>query len=304
MKAVNDPLTTTAATRDAGDGAIERADFRGRPRELVFTFVHLPAPPHRGAVVVCSPLLGEFARNYRREVLLARRLMDLGFAVLRFHYRCTGNSDGDAVDLTFDSMVEDALGSVEQIRVDAPAGPLFLLGTRWGALVAASAASRHADAAVVLWEPLLDAAAFYKDAFRSLLVRQLRSGAQQPPTRKELEERLRAGVPVDAVAYRLEPALYGSSIERSLEGELGSDPRRMLVVQVGPTGTVRPELVRRVERWREVGLDVDAEAARGDESWWLVDENFDDESKRAVTRELVRVTADWISGHAPEGGDR
>lgn len=304
MEVANDPETTTAATRDAGDGAIERAEFRGRPGHRVFTFLHLPAPPVRGAVVICPPLLGEFARNYRREVLLARRLMDLGFPVLRFHYRCTGNSDGDAADLTFDSMVEDTLASIEQLRGEAPGGPLFLLGTRWSALVAASAASRHAAAALVLWEPLLDAAAFYKDAFRSLLVRQLRSGAQQPPTRKELEDRLRAGEPVDAVAYRLEPALYGSSIERSLAGELGSDPRRVLVVQVGPTGTVRPELVRRVERWRELGLEVDAQAARGDESWWLVDENFDDESKRAVTRELVRVTADWISGHAPVGGKR
>lgn len=304
MEVASEQETSAAATRDAGDGAIERAAFRGSPGQRVFTFLHLPPSPSRGAVVVCPPLLGEFARNYRREVLLARRLMHLGFAALRFHYRYTGNSDGEGSGLTFGSMVEDALESVEQLRGEAPDGPLFLLGTRWSALIAASAASRHPDAAVVLWEPLLDAGAFYKDAFRSRLVRQLRTGTERPPTRKELEERLQAGEAVDAVAYTLEPALYRSAIERTLEGELGSARRRMLVVQVGPTGIVRPDLARHVERWREQGLEVDAEAARGDESWWLVDENHDDETKRAVTRELVRLTADWVAGHAPEGGRR
>jgi pimeloyl-ACP methyl ester carboxylesterase len=117
----------------------------------VFTYLHLAGFP---AARCSSALLArEFAHNYRREVLLARALAVAGQAVLRFHYRHTGNSDGDGVDLTFDSMREDALGAIDALRSQAPKGPLTILGTRWGSLIAAAAAAHHPDAAVVLWSP-------------------------------------------------------------------------------------------------------------------------------------------------------
>jgi alpha/beta superfamily hydrolase len=234
-----DPAAPSPATSLAPDGSTERAEFRGSPGRRVFTYVHLPASAPRGAVAICSPLHGEFARNYRREVLLSRALARQGFATLRFHYRSTGNSDGDGIDLTFGSMREDALGAVEHLRGQAPSGPLFVVGTRWGALIAASAAERHPEAALVLWEPLVEASRFFKDAFRSRLVREIRRGVEHPSTGRELEERLRSGQGVDVVAHRLEAELYRSSAGRSLEAELGTAPRRV-VVQVSPTGAVGP----------------------------------------------------------------
>jgi alpha/beta superfamily hydrolase len=298
-----DPAAPSLATSVAPDGSTERAEFRGSPGRRVFTYVHLPASAPRGAVIICSPLHGEFARNYRREVLLARALADRGLAALRFHYRFTGNSDGDGADLTFESMREDTLDGIEHVRSEAPAGPLFIVGTRWGALIAASAAERHPEAAVILWEPLLEASKFFKDAFRSRLVREIRRGIDAPTSGRELEERLRAGEAVDVVAHRLEAGLFGSSLGRSLERELGAAPRRMLVVQVGPTGSVRPDLGRLVSRWREGGLRVDAEGLRGDETWWLVEERYVDETARTLTGELIDLTSSWVVGNSggPEG---
>jgi alpha/beta superfamily hydrolase len=259
----------------------------------VFTYLHLPAGPARGAVLVCSPLHGEFAHNYRREVLLGRALAAEGQAVCRFHYRHTGNSDGDGVDLTFDSMREDALAAIDHLRSEAPDGPLTILGTRWGSLIAAAAASEHPDAAVVLWEPLLEASRFFKDAFRSQLVREARRGVEQPTTSRELEERLRAGKGVDVIAHRLEPALYRSCIDRSLDAELGPASRRVLVVQVGPTGSVRPDVLRLIERWRSAGSVVEATGLKGDETWWLIEERGADE-KASATEALIGVTTAWV----------
>ena len=299
MTVRSDPTPDASATIDEADGSTERAEFRGSPGERVFSYLHLPASAPRGAVVVCSPLHGEFARNYRREVLLARALAEAGQAVLRFHYRNTGHSDGDGIALTFDSMREDALAGVERLTAEVPEVPLTLVGTRWGALIAASAAAQHPGAAVAMWEPLSTASRFFKDAFMSRRVREMRRGVTAS-TDQELEGRLAAGEGVDVVAHRLEPALFRSSVDRTLDGELGSEPRRMLVLQVGPTATVRPDVARLLPRWEASGLRVDARALQGEETWWLIEEEYVNEGGRSITRELVELTTAWIS--TPEAG--
>lgn len=297
---ITDPAAPAARWVDH-EGTVERAELLGAEGERMLTFLHMPAAKPRGAVVICSPLLGEFMRNYRREVLLARRLAQRGFAVERFHYRFTGNSDGDDEHLSFESMRADALESIEHIRNEVPDGPLFLVGTRWGALIAAAAAADRPEAGLVLWEPLLDASRFFREGFRSRLVKAVHDGAEAT-TGKELEDRLRAGETVEVPAHRVHPAFYLSSVDRVLGRELGTELRDVLAIQVGATGSVRPDLARQAEMWRDAGLAVDVAAIRGEESWWLVDERWHDEAKRPMTSELISETTRWMEGRAPYGG--
>ncbi|HEY7661169.1 MAG TPA: alpha/beta hydrolase [Actinomycetota bacterium] len=299
-----DPATRPVATATFPDGLVERAEYLGPPGARVLTLQHVPTAQPRAAVVICSPIHGEFARNYRREVLFARRLARDGIAVERFHYRCTGNSDGDGEHLTFDSMVEDSLSCVEHLLREAGEVPLVIVGARWGSIVAASTAARSGAAvAVVLWEPLLDASRFFKDAFRNKLVKEKRAGAIDIETSADLERRLLAGESVDVVAHRIEVELYRTSAGRTLGDELGTDPRDLLVVQLGTTGTLRREIVQQVEHWQTAGLRVDTAVVRGEEAWWLVDETLYDEGSRPVTQELVTVSTDWIGRRAlPPGG--
>jgi pimeloyl-ACP methyl ester carboxylesterase len=195
-------------------------------------------------------------------------------------------------------MCEDALAGVERLRAEAPSRPLVLVGTRWGALIAAGTAARHADASLVLWEPLLDAARFFKDAFRRQLVRDVRRSVEAPTSGRELEARLRAGEGVDVVSHRLEPAFYRSAASRSLETELGTAPRDVLVVQIASTGAVRSDLGRLASRWEDAGLRVDARALRGDQGSWLNEDRFGDETVHTLTRELIDLTTRWIAGRA------
>jgi pimeloyl-ACP methyl ester carboxylesterase len=246
---------------------------------------------------VCSPLHGEFIRNYRREVLLARALAAAGQAVLRFHYRCSGNSDGDGRDLTFDSMRTDAIAGIDRLRADIPGSPLTVVGTRWGSLIAASAASLYPEASLVLWEPVTTASRFFADAFMSRRVREVRRG-ERPPADEELRDRLVAGESVDVVAHRLEPALYRSSVDRTLDGELGSAVRRVFAAQIGPTASVRPDLATLVKRWEEAGLQVEAIGLKGEETWWLVEERYDSPSELPVSLELIEITTSWITSAA------
>ncbi len=86
-----------AAWRAVATGITEAAEFFGPPGERMLGLAHLPTSAASG-VLVCSSIQAEFAKNYRREVLLARALARQGRAVGRFHYRGTGNSDGDSLD--------------------------------------------------------------------------------------------------------------------------------------------------------------------------------------------------------------
>ena len=81
------------------DGCCERPAFVGPTGGAVFACLHLPSKPARRMVLLCSSVAAEWKFNYRREVLLARRLATLGVAAVRLHYLGTGHSDdGDASD--------------------------------------------------------------------------------------------------------------------------------------------------------------------------------------------------------------
>jgi len=283
------------ATRiDDANGTAERIELRGAEGRRVFSCVYLPPSRPRGAVLICPALHSEFTRNYRREVLLARRLAEEGFAVERFHYRGTGNSDGDGWELSFETMREDAANCLEHLLAESGLRTPYLVGTRWGALVAASVASAHPEAPVVMWEPLLDASRFFRDAFRTRLIFERKSGVERPSTGDELAQRLREGEAIDIVGHTLEGALYVSSADRTLEQELGVADRSMLLLQIGPSGTVRREYSEQSDRWRTAGLSVDVEIVKGDETWWLVDERWHDEGGRPMTKELIERTTRWF----------
>jgi hypothetical protein len=197
-------------------------------------------------------------------------------------------------------MRQDALDCVQHVRDVAPGCPMFLFGTRWGALIAASAASTEDGAGLVVWEPFLQASRFFKEAFRNRLVKDMRDGVETPQTSKQLEDQLRAGVPVEVPAHRIQPMLFESSLGRSLSGELGTSRRPILAVQVGPTGEVRHDLAVEVDTWRDAGLDVETAAVRDEEAWWLIRDEWLDEGERPTTRELVGVTRGWLEAHTTE----
>lgn len=286
-------LPLEATRHDPTNGTTERIGFRGREGRRLFTCLYLPESTPRGAVLICASMHAEFTRNYRREVLVARRLVQEGFAVVRFHYRGTGNSDGEGREVTYETMRDDASASLEYLRAESGIDAPFLIGTRWGALVAGSIAASHPALALVLWEPLLEAARFFRDAFRTKMVAELKLGVGKPATGKELAQRL-AGETVDVLGHSMELGFHESSKDRTLAEELGPTPRSMLLLQIGPSSTVRPDLARQAGRWRASGFRVDILTVEGDETWWLGDERWHDEGRRPMTRQLVESTTAWI----------
>ncbi|MCS7190458.1 MAG: alpha/beta fold hydrolase [Fimbriimonadales bacterium] len=109
------------------------------------------------AVLMCHGFTGHKAESHRLFVHTARRLAKEGFAVLRFDFLGSGDSEGLFEEMTIRGEVEDALNALsflrEQPRVDARrVGMLgFSLG---GCVVALSLPRAGTVKTLVLWAPV------------------------------------------------------------------------------------------------------------------------------------------------------
>ena len=120
--------------------------FFGDSARPLFGFHHPPSglPPRRWGVVICNPFGQECLRAHRSLREIAARLSKNGFHVLRFDYQGTGDS-----------------AAMAEIREASGLAGVALVGLRLGATLATLAARRAGGVeAIVLWDPVLDGAAY------------------------------------------------------------------------------------------------------------------------------------------------
>lgn len=265
------------------DWGTERAFFLGSPGDQVFSVVHEPGSEPKGAVLVCGSLFTDTIFNYRREVEVARDLAADGFLVGRFHYRGTGQSEGDPLEVTQETMVEDALrlaGSLAGLGGETPG----VLGSRWGALVAAGVAARFDAAPLALWEPVIDGGAFLKEALQASGVAHLASQLEGPSPKESLASRGVANI----LGFPMGRALYESGRSLALVDLLGT--RTGPVLYLGPAKGDSLARTDRdaVEALRGNGLSVTAEVIAGPRAWWFVDE------VNPTPLDAAATTAQWF----------
>ena len=125
------------------------------------------------AVLLCHPMGNEQIFAYRTMRLLAARLAQAGFHVLRFDYFGTGDSYGDTGEGDLASWCGDIETAIEELKEITNAATVNLVGLRLGAnLSARVAAHRQNDInKLILWEPLaadeLAVAGFGRPAIRA-----------------------------------------------------------------------------------------------------------------------------------------
>jgi pimeloyl-ACP methyl ester carboxylesterase len=279
---------------DPDSGVRQEVDFFGIGSARMFGSLHLPAGAARGAVLVCSPFQSEFMANYRREVLLARSLSARGIAVARFHYRGTGHSDGDAADVTFETMRRDAIEATGWLREHVDVEHLGFLGTRWGALVAASLAAEYGRAPLVVWDPAVDGRAYFREIFRLRAMSRLSRGVD--PAKSDAVEEMRVAGYADMGGFALYQAMFDSAEGRTLSGLLGVAPRAVLLVQVDPRTDLKAAYRSVVDLWERSDLEVSVHLIEGLEAWWFSGtRRFD--SSLPQSKAMVEVTTDWFAEH-------
>jgi alpha/beta superfamily hydrolase len=277
----------TATRIDASMGIAEEAAFLGDAGNRMFSVLHRPLNPPVAAVVVCPSLYADLNHNYRREVELARALAGRGIAVQRFQYRGTGQSDGNDLDITYDQLRVDSQEALAHAVAATGVDQLAVVGIRLGSLVAAALAVRCEGAPLVVWEPPLTARQYFREAFRSKLILQIRATETESTTSSQLEQELQEQGWIDILGYSVGRRLFDTARGLSFAGELGDRPRPMLVVRLSSSEVSRP-LEEAVDRWTSQGFDLSLRLAHSREAWWFVDEHS------APTSAPVPTTVEWL----------
>ncbi|MGV0809516.1 serine aminopeptidase domain-containing protein [Mycolicibacterium setense] len=137
----------------------------GPEHARLFGVVHVPSGGvARAGVVICPTLGREYQDSYRGLKLLAQQLCAMGFAVLRFDYRGTGDSTGDQYgDDAVAGYLESIRAAVDYLRASG-APSVSLVGLRVGALLAATAAdSIPGIDGMVLWDPITNGRRYVRE---------------------------------------------------------------------------------------------------------------------------------------------
>lgn len=245
------------------------AAFLDTSRGRIFSVTHAGPGDASAAVIICPPVYAEAMRNQRRELILGWELSDAGLVAARFQYLGSGHSDGEPEELTFDGMVEDAVDVARSVQQASGVEVVGFVGTRLGALVAASAASHFPGGQLVLWEPPIDLSRYYDELYRARMIGLLKSG-QPSQSARELKTKFASDGHLDVLGSPVAHSLYNSTIDLDV-GELiiHSGASRVLVIQMSMKPEIRPGLTALEERCRTAGVELETTAVTYDEAWWF-----------------------------------
>ncbi len=139
--------------------------FFGSTEAPLYGVYHAPqGNPRDAGVVLCPPFGQEYMRAHRALRQLALQLNRLGYHVLRFDYRGTGDSSGDMTGVDADDWLADIGFAIDELRDLAGIRHISLIGLRLGALFAAAACHRRSDIQrLVVWDPLQSGAAYERE---------------------------------------------------------------------------------------------------------------------------------------------
>jgi pimeloyl-ACP methyl ester carboxylesterase len=143
--------------------------YFGDSRRPLFGVHHPPRASSRGpGVVLCPPFGQESLRAHRSLRELAVRLADAGFPALRFDYRGSGDSAGEPEEARLEGWAEDVAAAVAEMRESTGQRRVALVGLRLGGSMAALGARLVGGAeSLVLWEPVVDGAAYLAELRRA-----------------------------------------------------------------------------------------------------------------------------------------
>lgn len=135
--------------------------------------------------VICPPFSEEKQKSYRAHYHLARKLSQRGVSCFRFDYAGCGDSDGDFIDTTIQSMIDDACDVINYAGNASTVNELYVLGTRLGGTIAALATERLADVSGLgLMFPVIDGSRYWADVLRQQQMADLSAGLKPAPRSK------------------------------------------------------------------------------------------------------------------------
>ncbi len=218
---------------------MERPLFFTHRGARLYGVLHLPdreVPTRRAGFVLCLPLHDEGVRAYRALVEFARELARRGFAALLFDYRGCGESEGEFEEVSVGTCVEDIHAAAGLLANEAGLDDCGLLGVRLGGTAAAIAAAAPGSVGrisrLVLWSPVADTRAYFRDLLRGRLFTEFCTIGRAESTLQGLTADLEAGEAVDVQGYRVGRRLYQECVLADLLEGIGSYRGEVLILDL------------------------------------------------------------------------
>jgi pimeloyl-ACP methyl ester carboxylesterase len=234
-----------------------RVSFFGPSSQRLFGVFDEPATGGASelGVVLCYPHGPDYESAFRAFRILGTRLARAGFHVLRFDYAGTGDSSGDAADVSVSQWTSDVITAVHELRSSRDLREVSLIGLRLGATLAAFAAAEcQLVDRVVLWEPVVDGREYV--------------ATQRALHRAWVEDERRNGREAHEVDDELLGYSFTERLRRDLEGvslwSLAKTPAPYVhMISQGPSG----EHDRLSEWLRSKGAQVETDCIEGPLVW-------------------------------------
>lgn len=129
----------------------------GDSGQAIFAAYYRPTSHQRAtAILLCNSVAQEANQAQRMLRVLAERLARVGRPVLRFDYRCTGDSDGACEDADVTEWKQDILAADRQLRELSGSQAVAWLGLRTGGnlALAASLEASPGPSQLLIWDAL------------------------------------------------------------------------------------------------------------------------------------------------------
>lgn len=185
-------------------------------REITIGSDSIHATHHLAAgdkfVVVAPPLFEECVRLRKVLVNLSRYLSSEGYDVVRFDYYGTGYSPGRYAELTLQRAQQNLADAIEYCKSQGASG-VQAIGVRFGGYVALRAIGDDSVSRLVVWEPVVDTAAYVKEVLRADVATQMLIYGKPRQDRDSLVKTIQADGHVQVEGYCIGRDLYDEFAE-------------------------------------------------------------------------------------------
>ncbi len=228
-------LRATTVENDLEGSEAVKVDFKMHPVNFGGHFGWLYEPlPKSGAkgkagIVLCAPLGHEALWLHQTMRSLTDRLAARGFAVLRFDYAGTGDSIDPGGLVEPDKWTDEAVEAVDFLRRATGVERVALIGFRFGAMVAAQAASAARVDTVALVAPVVGGRQFVREM----------SVLQRTWLEKAGEQVRNDAVPAgafDVLGHRFSDAAMNAVTHCDLRRAATAPATKLLIVHPGSQG--------------------------------------------------------------------
>ncbi len=181
------------------------------------------------AMVFCTPFAEEKMIAHRVFVNMARTLASEGIACLRFDFMGEGDSEGNFEDSTIKTRLSDIRSALSVLNQKAGVKKMGLIGVRFGATLAALAASQNSVESLVLISPIVFGKPYMEQCLLSNLSTQLVVFKKVLKDRKQLVNDLMAGEMVNIDGYLMNRDLYEETCQISLLNSIPTVQNTLIV---------------------------------------------------------------------------